>query len=499
MRIQNKLFVAFLLAGISLVALMFVLMQWSLTKGLLEFINTKERDNIVPFVKELKTRYQQKNNWDWIKNRNRLFHNVFRDHVIDENKKFAGPPQQNRRPPPRHRKEGQKWGDREPSNEQMYGDRRPAHKRGPSDGPGRGSGVRPVDVALFDQNKTFVVGRPGTTEDDDWQAIKIEKKIIGWLVIRHSNGITRGYELTFLEQQRSAFIIISLLLICLTIIIAMPLARNLVHPIKQLVASMNRLTNGDYKTRVKLNRTDELGRLGRDVNELAVTLEKNETARKRWLANISHELRTPISVLKGEMEAVIDGVRPVGLDHVESSYQEVQRLQRLVEDLYELTSADIGGMKYRKEEFDLVEMLNDELAPYSQILKQSNITLTANLPNKALIVWADADRLCQLFKNIMVNCAKYAATGGQVRLSLQIDGKELQICIEDNGSGVAQEHLAELFEHLYRVDSSRDRKTGGSGLGLAICKQIVEGHQGSIVAQKSELGGLAVIITLPIA
>ncbi|MCJ8269940.1 MAG: ATP-binding protein, partial [Psychrosphaera sp.] len=247
-------------------------------------------------------------------------------------------------------------------------------------------------------------------------------------------------------------------------------------------------------------RNDELGHLSRDVNELAMTLEKNDSARRRWIADISHELRTPIAVMKGEMEAVIDGVRSLDLAHVTSSHQEVQRLQRLVEDLYELTSADIGGMKYRKEEFDLVELIDDELSQFQQILSQSNIQLSHQLPEQPMIIWADADRLCQLFNNIMVNCAKYVDTDseidGQVNLTLQGKDDCLILTIEDNGKGVPEQHLANLFEHLYRVDNSRNRKTGGSGLGLAICKQIVEAHHGTISAQKSALGGLAVVIEL---
>ncbi len=523
MRIQNKLFAAFLLAGISLVALMFFLMQWSLTKGLLEFINTKERDNIAPFVEVLKNRYQEQNNWDWIDDKHRLFHNLFRDNIVDKEHNFGRlrPLRHHGLRRPEEQEAGGEFDDQSPRRRlENSGDRRPPPHRegyrdggfrrgpGPGDGPGHRPNERPTDLSLFDHNRAYLVGHPEANENDQWLPIEVEEKTVGWLVIPRRLGITAGYELSLLEQQRTAFIIISLLLIGLTILMAMPLARNLVDPIKRLAQGMNQLAKGDYKTRVTLKRNDELGHLSRDVNELAMTLEKNDSARRRWIANISHELRTPIAVMKGEMEAVIDGVRSLDLAHVSSSHQEVQRLQRLVEDLYELTSADIGGMKYRKEEFDLVELIEDELSQFQQILSKSNIQLTHQLPDHPMIIWADADRLCQLFNNIMVNCAKYINTGidpkseieseinGRVNLTLQ--GKEggLILTIEDNGKGVPGEHLANLFEHLYRVDDSRNRKTGGSGLGLAICKQIVEAHEGTISAQKSAIGGLAVVIEL---
>lgn len=515
MRIQNKLFIAFLLAGISLVSLMFVAIQWSLTQGLLDFINSKERDSVAPLVKVLGERYQIDNSWDFIDGRSRLFHELYRDYVESNNNPHFIPPA------PAPRRNNYERGDRprqradeshqlprrryqddldEPPKRQnrkeprhYLGGELPPHLRG---GPSQRG--HPIALSLYDQNKRHLAGRPEADSGDNWVPIEHNQKVIGFVVMPKRLDISQGYELSLLEQQRFAYIIISILLIALTAVIAMPLARNLVDPIKQLAQSMALLTKGDYQSRLNLKRNDELGVLSRDVNELAVTLEKNETMRKRWLADISHELRTPIAVMKGEMEAVIDGIRPLNIDQVESSYQEVQRLQRLVEDLYELSSADIGGMKYRKEQLDLVELLIDEIPHFKLILSKSNIMLYSQLPQEPLLMWGDPDRLCQLFKNILVNCTKYAHDNGEVNIAVKTVDNNIQITVADNGPGVADEHIASLFEHLYRVDDSRNRKTGGSGLGLAICKQIVEAHQGTIWAKKSSQGGLAVVIELPL-
>ena len=478
MRIQNKLFVAFLLTGVGLVGLMLVLMQWSLSKGLLEFVNSKERDAIAPAIEKLTQEYQQHGDWQWIKGRHRLFHRIFRNYtnhtLLDSiSGKRPVPP-----PPP------------------------PQGNGGPRPPPPPPRAARAVpDFSLFDANKQFLVGKEQVSDNDHWLAIELSQQVVGYLVIPRRLGLTKGYELALLEQQRHQFLLISLLLIVLTAIIAMPLARHLVQPIKRLAQSMAQLTSGNYQERIEIKRNDELGHLARDVNELAMTLDKNDSARRRWLANISHELRTPIAVLKSEMEAVIDDIRPLNKDFVHSSYQETQRLQRLVEDLYELTSADIGGMKYRKQSINLKAFLQQESDHFIHLLAPKNISyvqhIADSMDDSQLVIWGDCDRLSQLFNNLMVNCGKYASAQGRVELSLNYQDGNIIIRIDDDGPGVPSSHLPLLFEHLYRVDDSRDRQTGGSGLGLAICKQIVEAHQGQIVAQKSALGGLAVVITLP--
>lgn len=212
------------------------------------------------------------------------------------------------------------------------------------------------------------------------------------------------------------------------------------------------------------------------------------------------------------MEAIIDDIRPLNKDFVNSTYQETQRLQRLVEDLYELCTSDVGGMKYKKQTIDIQQFLLDESEHFRHLLmvNKSQLKIESLVQGEiATKVWGDCDRLSQLFNNLMTNCAKYGKQGGVVALSfklkhLNVDSKKAQqskfidIYLDDDGPGVSEQHLDKLFEHLYRVDNSRNRQTGGSGLGLTICQQIVQAHQGSITAQKSPLGGLRVVITLPL-
>jgi two-component system sensor histidine kinase BaeS len=249
---------------------------------------------------------------------------------------------------------------------------------------------------------------------------------------------------------------------------------------------------------MQLQRNDELGQLARDINELASTLAHNDTVRKRWLADTSHELRTPISILKGELEAMLDGVRPVNKAGIQSLHHETLQLQKLVEDLHELNNADIGGLRYYKQSVDLVALLEEQLQRHRPVFDNAGLQLQLSNHPKILNAWVDSSRLHQLLDNLLNNSLKYTTCPGKVQIKLQQQGNNALLVISDSAPGVPDAALDKLFEHLYRVDNSRNRLTGGSGLGLAICRRIVEGHHGTITASHSELGGITITITLPL-
>jgi two-component system sensor histidine kinase BaeS len=155
---------------------------------------------------------------------------------------------------------------------------------------------------------------------------------IGFLAVSKRDQLTAGYELNFVEQQQRYILFIALGLVLVAMLIAMPLAAHFVKPIKRLTSAMSKLTSGEYQQRIDLKRKDEFAHLSRDFNELAATLQQNEQARKRWLADISHELRTPVAVLKGELEAMLDGIRPLSLERIQSANEEVKQLEQLLDD-----------------------------------------------------------------------------------------------------------------------------------------------------------------------
>jgi two-component system sensor histidine kinase BaeS len=211
-------------------------------------------------------------------------------------------------------------------------------------------------------------------------------------------------------------------------------------------------------------------------------------------------LRTPLAVLRGELEALQDGIRPMSAEAVDSLLADVMRLNRLTEDLYQLALSDQGALTYRKTMINPLQVLKADLAALqpefaAKRLQVELMERSQNVPG----LYADADRLSQLFRNLLKNSLNYTDAGGRIVVKVSSDAARLLIVIADSAPGVPEQELGKLFERFYRVESSRNRNHGGAGLGLAICSNIVAAHNGSIRAQASELGGLAIVIEFPLA
>jgi two-component system sensor histidine kinase BaeS len=214
------------------------------------------------------------------------------------------------------------------------------------------------------------------------------------------------------------------------------------------------------------------------------------------MADIAHELRTPVSVLKGEVEALADGVRRPDPAAFVSLGEEIEQLSKLVSDLQALALADAGALELRQERLDLVDLLRQVGEGYRKRLAARNVGLELHLPERQVLS-ADPQRLRQLFQNLLENCNRYVDRGGQVRIRIERGADAVQVTVEDSGPGVIAGQRAHLFERFYRAEESRSRASGGSGLGLAICRSIAEAHGGAITAEPSPLGGLAIHVELP--
>jgi two-component system, OmpR family, sensor histidine kinase BaeS len=174
-------------------------------------------------------------------------------------------------------------------------------------------------------------------------------------------------------------------------------------------------------------------------------------------------------------------------------------LTKVVEDLYELSMSDVGALNYRKERIDLIDVVAQSVAGHTEEFRRKGITVESQLNvQPPAYVFADEARLGQLFSNLLQNSLRYTDTGGRLRVSCERRDGHVMIDLNDTEPGVTSDALPHLFEHLYRVEGSRSRESGGAGLGLAICKNIVDAHDGTIVAASSTMGGLWVRVTLPL-
>jgi signal transduction histidine kinase len=282
------------------------------------------------------------------------------------------------------------------------------------------------------------------------------------------------------------------------------ITRQIIAPIRALSRASWRIAAGHYNERVQLAkqdpaRVDELGQLAQDFNRMAENLERTETLRRQLIGDISHELRTPLTAIKGSMEALIDGVLPAEPETFEQIYQEADRLQRLVNDLQELSRVEAGAFKLDLQPLSLADLLKTATIRLEPQYAEKGIGLLIDLPTDLPEAQADADRLSQVLFNLIGNALQYTPAGGQVTVSARRQGDEVLVSVQDTGIGIAAEHLPHVFDRFYRADRSRARASGGSGIGLTIARYMVEAHGGHIWAESHGTGkGTTFTFTLPL-
>jgi two-component system sensor histidine kinase BaeS len=351
---------------------------------------------------------------------------------------------------------------------------------------------------VTDAQRRLVVGNPEPASGSAERPVVVDDRIVGWVTRAPLRRLSSAAEVSFQQEQLRAAWIIAAFAVALAAAIALVLARAFLLPLKRVAEATHRLAGGNYATRVEVRSADELGRLAGDFNKLAETLERNETLRRRFMADVSHELRTPLAVLSAELEAIEDGVRPLNAGSLASLRTEVAALSKLVDDLNQLALADVGALAYRKENVDLVPLVEQAVESYRERLAARGLEVESAWTEEAP-VYGDTDRLLQMFRNLLENSARYTDAGGRVRVAVRRDQDRVAIDFDDSAPGVPPEALPHLFERFFRVDASRSRANGGAGLGLALCRSIVAAHGGDIRADHSPLGGLRVRVTLPAA
>ncbi len=352
-------------------------------------------------------------------------------------------------------------------------------------------------LTLFDSKKHHVVGGADFTDGHILKAITVNGKTVGWLGLKTQTQFYRPMDIEFLNRQKQSFYITGVLILIVTALVALMLARHTLSPIKQLIRGTRAIKSRNFKTRISVRSGDELGQLASDFNSMARTLEKSEQMQKQWISDIAHELRTPLSIIQGEIEAIQDGVREASPLTMSSLHTETLRLVNIVNDLNDIFLAESGAVKYNKVPVDPVFVLKETMSLFKKPYSENQISILDNTDKTSgHKILGDGGRLSQLFSNLFDNTLKYTDSPGELKISLSSSKNDLSFVFEDTAPGVPDEDLPHLFDRLYRVDSSRSRIKGGSGLGLSICKHIVETHDGIIEASHSSLGGLKIKITL---
>lgn len=326
--------------------------------------------------------------------------------------------------------------------------------------------------------------------------IEIDGKSLGFLAWQPIKPRDSLMDAHFADRQHRLFGWIAFFAVLTSCFLAWPLSRYLVNPVRRLSQAMAALMQRDYARRVPVVSGDELGDLARDFNMMAQTLGEQDQQQRQLLADISHELRTPLGVMKGELEAIEDGILPLDNARITSLGEEVDQLTRLVDDLHQLAITQVSHLRYEWQTLELNEFMQKMSQRLLPLLQQAGLTWVLELPTQALWIRADSQRLEQLIMNLLQNSIRYTNRGGSVQVTLAAEAKPDQALVwlhwEDSAPSVDEEDLAYLFERFYRVEHSRQRALGGSGLGLAIVANIAGAHGASIKAKHSSLGGLKI-------
>lgn len=352
-------------------------------------------------------------------------------------------------------------------------------------------------MALLDLDYSVVIGNPDAGRQDVVQAVEVDGRTVGWMAVVPFGRVLASAESRFFAAQVRAWWMIGIAAVAVAALLGWLLSRTLLRRLRGLAGATHRLAAGDYATRIEAGSGDELGQLARDFNQLAHALEHNERARRGFMADIAHELRTPLAVLRAELEALQDGIRPLTPASLAALHQQVGQLGQLIQDLHDLSLTDIGALAYRHAPIDLALVLDTAVDAVRPRFSDAGLRLRAQRAPGGLRVHGDERRLQQLLANLLENALRYTDRGGEVVVACTRSGGALQLVVEDSAPGVDADRRARLFERFYRVDASRNRASGGSGLGLAICRNIVEAHGGSIAAEASTLGGLRIVLVLP--
>ncbi|MCP5162940.1 MAG: HAMP domain-containing protein [Hahellaceae bacterium] len=483
MKLRNQIFTLTLAVCGGLAILLFVVFRSSVEIGFWSYLQKKEQQHIEPLAKALEQHYLERESWDdfrdpfqwkvWVK---RFSVSAPRDNGPVNPEPFM------QRPPP----EG-------------FGSPPPDSPRLPNQFEHMDGGPPLLPLFLLDADKQSVAGQHDVEPESALRPLVVNGKTVGFLGLPPRPEQRDFYAHRFTQDLANNLLSLILISLLLAAVLAFPLSHWLVRRIRALLNLVRQFSMGKYEQRLRPDGRDELAVLATHLNNLGESLSAAENHRKHWVADISHELLTPVAVLQADLEALEDGVREFDQKALSRLQNHVARLQHLIGDLYDLSMSDIGALTYRKERCDLAEVVAEAAAIMQPSWIAQGLSFHFRSSARPLIILGDTQRLTQLMMNLFKNSLKYTQSPGEVKLCVTQHGNDAQIQLDDSAPGVDVELHDRLFDRLYRAESSRSRETGGAGLGLSLCRNIVLAHHGEISLANSALGGLQVTIRLPLS
>ncbi|MCL6638888.1 MAG: HAMP domain-containing protein [Firmicutes bacterium] len=370
--------------------------------------------------------------------------------------------------------------------------------RGPMGGPGTG------DVLLADGTGTVIAGSDlsflGKTDVrlslKDGLAVEVDGKKIGTLYL--VNTFYGEWEREFLNSVTKAAAWAGIAAVLLALFLGVLISGHLTGPLRDLTAAARRLSERDLSFRVRVRTRDEIGELAASFNQMAENMERNEKLRRNLVADTAHELRTPLAILRGNLESLQEGVVQPSAEVIMSLHDEVVRISRLVNELQDVSLAEAGELRLNRLPVEAGELVERVMVPLSGEAQARGIRLQVNIAGNLPQIWVDPDRIVQVLLNLLGNALRYTPEGGEIELSVRQEGEEVLFTVRDTGVGIEPGELNNIFERFYRTGQSRSRSGGGAGLGLAIARSLVEAHGGTIRAESTRGEGSTFTFSIPL-
>ncbi len=369
----------------------------------------------------------------------------------------------------------------------------------------------PERLLLLDRDLTVVAASIEVTQysfeaqraEEYGAAVTAAGETVGWLLVGSMiDGSFNPAQEQFLRSLRFAVVLSALLVALLAFLLSAFFLNSVTRPLRALSTASRSIASGNFAVDIPTAGNDEIGALARSFLSMRAALDESRRQRELLFRNIAHELRTPLSLLRGEIEAMIDGLYPVNAASLRSLQEEIAVLDRLVSDIRSITTMESADFSLEYRPVDVAAVLSRLKAAFARDADQQGIEIEVRCDNELPMISADPGRLTQVLANLIANAIHHSHSANRIVLSAQAQGDGsawLEISVRDNGRGVPEAQLERIFDRLYRVDDARSRSSGGSGLGLAIARRIVEAHGGSIRAASVAGGGLQVNARLPYA
>ena len=349
-------------------------------------------------------------------------------------------------------------------------------------------------LSLYDARRQFILGEPAG-DQVSYRPIKVNDKVVGYLGLKPVLDQDDALSINFFSNQKRYLVLIYILTFLSSLVAALLLATYFKTPIQRLLKATQELTKGNFQHQVIVNRNDELGDLSTELNHLATILDQHENSRRQWVADTSHELKTPLAVLQAQIEAMQDGIRKPTPEHFDAMLRQVSSLKKLTQDLADLAQAEAQQLNCYFAAVNPWSVIVQEVENFKPKFEQAGLSVHAQ--GEGTILQLDVDRFKQIMVNLLGNSIRYTEAGGEVQIHTRQDAHSWSVIVDDSPLGLDDAQLKKLGERFYRVDDSRTRSTGGTGLGLALSCKIAQALGGTLRFDHSPLGGLRCILTFP--